>query len=104
MLSELFEALSSVRLVFEVAADAMRVSGAAPLLRDLATWRSERSVAFDLAGLDGSLTGAPAASLATLRGVAAFCATGDGATTGAAAGGTLGGVAVGSVAVCAAAL
>ena len=68
MLSELFEALASAALVFELAADATRVPAASPLLRVLATWRSARSEAFDLAGLDASLAGVPAASAGAAAG------------------------------------
>jgi hypothetical protein len=93
-LSELFEALSPAWLVFELAADATRVPGVSPLLRVLATWRSTRSEAFDLAGLDASLAGVPAVAFATLLVVGAVGATGVGATTGGAAGGALDGVAV----------
>jgi hypothetical protein len=93
-LSELFEALAFAGLVFELAADATRVSAVSPLLRVLATWRSARLEAFDVAGLDSSLAGVPAASFATLLVVGAVRATGAGATTGGTAGGALDGVAV----------
>lgn len=90
-LSELFEALSYAAPVFELAAEATCVSAMSPLLRVLATRRSARSEAFDLAGLDSSTAGAPVVSFATLLA--------DGL-----AGGALEGAAVSPVGVCAAAL
>jgi len=96
MLSELFAALSSAES-FELAAEAIRVP-ASPLLRILAARRSARSEAFDLGGLVSSITGAPAASFATLLVDGVLGAIGVAPTTGAALG------EVSSVEDCAAAL